>query len=39
MIIVLSSEAVIALLDVPMRMKYRPSAEYGPSTPENATRM
>ena len=38
MIVALSSEAVIALLDVPTRMKYRPSAEYGPSTPEKATR-
>ena len=38
MIVALSSEAVIALLDVPTRMKYRPSAEYGTSTPEKATR-
>ena len=38
MIVALSSEAVIALLDVPTRMKYRPSAEYGPSTPAKATR-
>ena len=39
MIIVVSSDAAICLFDVPTRVKYRPSAEYGASMPENATRM
>lgn len=39
MIIVASSNAAICLFDVPTRVKYRPSAEYGASMPENATRM